>query len=83
MRIEQDCAELEVVAMKKVGQYKFVDNDGDIGYFLAEITEWQDDTERFLSEVVDVWWETLGSGEKPLPTEDDIREYWDSYYHTM
>ena len=85
MRIEQDEHELERVATIIQGRFSFVDEDGDRGYFIAEITQYEDDNERVLTRVVDVWWEEapigIRGGEKWLPKEEWIREFWDSYYH--
>ena len=83
MIIEQDSEELETVAIMKQGQFRFVDEDGDVGYFIAEITEYQDDSERVLTNVADIWWESMTHEEKWLPKEEWIREYWNSYYHTV
>lgn len=81
MKIEQDEHELERVATILQGRFSFVDEDSDRGYFIAEITQYEDDNERVLTRVVDVWWESMDHEEKWLPKEEWIREVWDSYYH--
>jgi len=83
MKIEQDSQELETVAILKQGQFRFVDDAGDVGYFIAEIREWLFDSERELLDVVDIWWESMTREEKWLPKEEWIKEYWNSYYHTV
>jgi hypothetical protein len=83
MIIEQDELELEQVATLLQGRFSFVDDDGDRGFFIAEITQHEDDKERVLTDVKDIWWESMTSEQKWLPKEEWIREYWDSYYHTV
>jgi hypothetical protein len=81
MKIEQDEHELERVATILQGRFSFVDEDGDRGYFIAEITQYEDDNERVLTNVVDIWWESMTREEKWLPKEEWIQKHWDSYYH--
>jgi hypothetical protein len=82
MIIEQDALELETIASIKSGQFRFVD-ENDVGYFIGEVMEYQDDKERVLKRILDVWWENPASTDKPLPDKEAIQEYWDSYYHTV
>ncbi len=80
MMIEQDSIELETTATLKHGQFRF-EMDGKIGYFIGEVREYHDDSERVLIEVKDIWWESQYS--EPLPSKESIKSFWDSYYHTV
>lgn len=79
MMIEQDTLELETIGTLKHGQFRF-DEQGKIGYFIGEVMEHHDDSQRVLIRILDVWWESDYSN--PLPSKETLKSYWDSYYHT-